>query len=78
MPQLEAFGAIVDEADASGLDGEALDAFCDQRVRAHFDALLAARGLDDPEVRRAMELDVELDAQGLAFAVKKRRFKRDA
>jgi len=74
-PQLDVFGAIVDEAYAGELEGEALDAFCDRRVRAHFDGLLQMHGLEGDAIRELLELDTALNAQGLAFAVRKRRFK---
>ncbi len=75
--QLRHLGALVDRADALGLDGPALDAFMAREVEAAIGAELSARGLaDDPEVRALVAIDVELNAQGLAFAVRKRRFKR--
>jgi len=74
-PQLDVFGSIVDEAYSSELDGDALDAFCDGRVRAHFDGMLQMHGLEGDDVRELLELDTALNAQGLAFAVRKRRFK---
>jgi glyoxylase-like metal-dependent hydrolase (beta-lactamase superfamily II) len=73
-PQLDAYGALVEEAFAS-IPDEALDAHCRARVAALFDRLLAERGLDgDPAVRRQLALDEDLNAQGVAFAVRKRRF----
>ena len=75
--QLERYGRIVDEADASGLDGAALEARCASEVRALFEAVFAARGLeDDPDARALLETDAVLNAQGVAFAVQKRRHKR--
>jgi glyoxylase-like metal-dependent hydrolase (beta-lactamase superfamily II) len=73
---LEAHGAIVDDADARGLEAVELDAFCDREVRALFDALLARQGLDDAASRALLETDIALNGQGLAAAVQKRRFKR--
>jgi glyoxylase-like metal-dependent hydrolase (beta-lactamase superfamily II) len=76
-PMLERSTALVDEADASGIEDEALDAWFDRAVRAMFEERLVAAGLaDDPVVRRQVELDIDLNGQGLAFAVRKRRFKR--
>lgn len=75
VPQLDVFGSIVDEAYAAALDGDELDAFCDGRVRAHFDGLLQMHGLEGDGARELLELDTALNAQGLAFAVRKRRFK---
>jgi len=74
--QLAAYGAIVDDAMASGVDGDALDDMCRQRVAAIFD-----RYLTTPQRKQAVQpgglltLDLDLNAQGVAFAVRKRRFK---
>jgi glyoxylase-like metal-dependent hydrolase (beta-lactamase superfamily II) len=74
---LDAHAAILEEADTRDLDGDELDAFCRERVTALFDAELAARGLsDDAVVREITALDVDLNAQGVAFALQKRRYKR--
>jgi glyoxylase-like metal-dependent hydrolase (beta-lactamase superfamily II) len=74
--QLEESGRIVEEAYEAGLEGEALEAFCARRVDAMLDARLAERGLKGhPDVDAALALDRSLNAQGLAFAVQKRRFK---
>lgn len=73
--QLDAYGALLEEADAT-LEDTALDAFCEVRVRAFFDALFAAHpGADTPENRDLLAIDVDLNAQGIAAAVRKRRFK---
>lgn len=73
-PQLDAYGAIVEEAFASDLRGEALDRFCGERVRAIFDRVLSDRGMrDDTGARAILKLDADLNAQGIAFAVEKRR-----
>ncbi|MCO4746676.1 MAG: MBL fold metallo-hydrolase [Proteobacteria bacterium] len=75
--QLDDYAALVDEADASGRTDNALDAFCGERVRAFFAAELAQHGLDgDADLEKTIAIDVELNGQGVAFAVKKRRFKR--
>ena len=72
---LEESGRIVDEADAEVADGE-LDAFCAARVNAMLDRALAERGLTTRAAEHAMfAMDRDLNAQGLAFAVRKRRFK---
>ncbi len=76
ITQLDYFGGLVDEAFASDRDDAELERYFDARVRAHFDELLQAHGLaDDVAVRELIETDVALNGQGLAFAVKKRRFK---
>lgn len=74
--QLDLYDGIVRRALADGLEGEALDAFCDERVRALFAQLLETHGLaDDAEARTILETDMSLNAQGVAFAVKKAQHK---
>ena len=74
--QLDLYDGIVRKALADGLEGEALDAFCDERVRALFAQLLETHGLaDDAEARTILETDMSLNAQGVAFAVKKAQHK---
>ena len=76
VEQLDAYGAIVDDAMASGIDSDALDEMCKQRVAAIFDGYLST-----PERKQAVQpgglltMDLDLNAQGVAFAVRKRRFK---
>lgn len=74
--QLADYEAVLDEADASELEGPALEAFCGGRIRALFDAEVAARGLTDHPDLDVLEIDIDLNGQGIAFAVKKRRYKR--
>lgn len=74
--QLRVLGEAVDRADAEGLDGEALDAHFAALAAEGLDAELRAHGYgDDPVARKLVALDAELNGQGLAFAVRKRRFK---
>lgn len=73
--QLDRYGAIVDEAFASDRTDEQNDAFCRTEVDALFNALLTEHGLDDPQTRKILATDMDLNGQGVAFAVKKRRFK---
>ncbi len=73
--QLDRYGAIVDEAFGSDRDDAAIDAFCKAQVAALFDELLDKHGLDDALTRRILQTDIDLNGQGAAFAVKKRRFK---
>ncbi len=77
VPMLEASTGLVIQADESGLEDEALDAWFDGAVRAMFEDRLVRAGLsEDPVVRRQIALDIDLNGQGLAFAVRKMRFKR--
>jgi len=74
---LDGHAAIVDRADADGLEGAALDEACLDGVWALFDAHLEAAGLGgDAAARAQLHFDALLNAQGLAFAVRKRRYKR--
>lgn len=76
LPQLRAYGQVVDDAFASGRDGAALDEFCSERVEAIFTEELRRVGLaDDPRARTTLHTDRTLNAQGVAFAVQKRRHK---
>ncbi|MCB9688035.1 MAG: MBL fold metallo-hydrolase [Alphaproteobacteria bacterium] len=75
--QLRVLGEAVDRADREGIDGDALDAFFGRLCAEVLDAELASHGFgDDPVARKLVALDAELNGQGLAFAVRKRRFKR--
>jgi len=74
---LAAHAAIEEEGDTSGREGEQLSTFCKTRVAALFDEHLRAAGLhDDPDALALVAFDVALNAQGLDFAVRKRRYKR--
>ncbi|MFT7518607.1 MAG: glyoxylase-like metal-dependent hydrolase (beta-lactamase superfamily II) [Kiritimatiellia bacterium] len=75
VDRLTDYGRWVDEADRDDVPDESLDAYMSERVTADFDACLAARGLG-PDARQLIRLDADINAQGLAFAVRKRRFKR--
>lgn len=74
--QLRVYGAMVDTADASALEGPALQDWCTEQVQALFDAELSRAGLTDHPDAALISLDAGLNAQGIAFAVRKRRFKR--
>ena len=75
--QLERYARIVDEADRSGREGDALDEHCLDETRALMREVLDAAGLAaDADAQTLVDLDTRLNAQGLAFAVRKRRFKR--
>ena len=74
--QLVRYAALLHEADASGDEGEALDARCAAGSKAIFTELLRDAELDAPEVWELLRLDVELNGQGVAAAVRKARYKR--
>ncbi|MEM9533929.1 MAG: MBL fold metallo-hydrolase [Pseudomonadota bacterium] len=68
------------EAQASDVEDEGLAGYCDTALQAYFQDYLAERGLgDDARYRELMAMDLELNAQGLAFvAAKRRRKEREA
>ncbi len=73
--QLVFYGALVEQVDEEGLEGEALDARCAREVRGLFeDVLLSGRAVSR-EHWAWLETDIALNADGVAFAVRKRRYK---
>ncbi len=66
-----------DEAEASDLADEALEGYCRARLVDYFSGLLDAQGElgRDPAVWSLIKLDIDLNAQGIAFAANKRRRK---
>lgn len=76
IDELQRYTELAARADASGIEGEALEAHCSEAVEGWFRAAAAERGLAGPEVEELLALDMDLNAQGLAFSVKKARFKR--
>ncbi len=74
IAELERYTALARDAEASGLDGEALDAFCAERVHAWFEAALSQRGLAGDDLARSLtDVDRDLNAQGIAAAARRRR-----
>lgn len=74
---LDGHAAIVDAADAQDLPDDALDAFCDERVERLMAGALDRAGFGgDAQAAQQLTFDAKLNAQGLAFAVRKRRYKR--
>lgn len=76
--QLDVYGRMVDEGDASEMLDDDLDAWAKERVSALFDELLVAHRRADEAARALVANDLDINAQGIAFAVKKRRFKAAA
>lgn len=75
-PQLDAYTTIVDEAFASDHEGDALDEFCKTGVERIFVDLLDTVGLgSDAQANTILRTDRSLNAQGIAFAVRKKRHK---
>ena len=66
-----------DEAEGSDFADEALEAYCRARLHDYFSGLLDALGSvsHDATLRALIQLDIDLNAQGIAFAANKRRRK---
>lgn len=75
--QLDHYASWLDAGDASGREGDELEAWCVDQVTALFAAELDRIGLaGSSQAAAVIQLDVDLNAQGVAFAIKKRRYKR--
>lgn len=74
--QLVFYGALVEQADADGLEGDALDAHCAREVRGFFRDILLEGVSVSEQAWGWLETDIDLNGAGVAFAVRKRRFKR--
>lgn len=72
--QLEEYGAIADHAFDAGLKDAALDAHCKSQVDALFERLLTDHGMGE-QAREILSMDRDLNAQGVAFSVRKRLHK---
>jgi glyoxylase-like metal-dependent hydrolase (beta-lactamase superfamily II) len=72
--------AVRDDAEASDLPDDALAAYCRRRLDDYFAGLLDGHGGlgRDPDTWSLLELDIDLNAQGIAFAANKRRRKARA
>ena len=69
-----------DDAEASDQPDEALADWCRTRIDDYFAGLFDGRGTlgGDPEIAALVGLDIDLNAQGIAFAANKRRRKARA
>jgi len=69
-----------DDAEASDRPDEALESYCRARLSDYFAGLLDGRGTlgRDAETWSLLRLDIDLNAQGIAFAANKRRRKARA
>ncbi len=75
--QLTDYEAVVQHALDNDLHDDALDAYCSRRAREIIEAQLRALGHDVAEAATGIvATDVDLNGQGIAFAVRKIRFKR--
>ena len=69
-----------DDAETSDRPDEALEAYCRARLSDYFAGLLDSMGElgRDPKIWSHLKLDIDLNAQGIAFAANKRRRKARA
>ncbi len=69
-----------DDAETSDRPDEALEAYCRSRLSDYFAGLLDSMGElgRDPKIWSHLKLDIDLNAQGIAFAANKRRRKARA
>lgn len=69
-----------DDAEAGDRPDDELEEYCRRRLRDYFAGLLDGRGTlgGDPETWSLLALDIDLNAQGIAFAANKRRRKARA
>ncbi len=75
--QITDYEAVVEYALDNDLQDDVLDAYCSQRAREIIEAQLVALGHDTTEASSGIvATDVDLNGQGIAFAVRKIRFKR--
>ena len=75
--QLDAYEDVLEVADASALEGEELADFVRERVETIFaEEFEGFSFTGDDELRALVDLDIDLNAQGVTFAVEKRRYKR--
>ncbi len=76
LAHLEFSEALMLEAEASDCADDELEPMIKQRLDAYFDGVLEERGAGDPDLYRdLMAMDLDLNAQGLAFVAAKRRRK---
>ena len=74
LADLEVSAAIFERARESGLGGAALEQFCRDALEERFSARLRARGLPDTDATwELLELDLALNAQGIAWSAQKAR-----
>jgi len=76
VADVDAHAQVMEDAFRSDLPDGELEGFCKPRLEAHFQDRLRDRGLGDlPGALELLRMDIDLNAQGLAFAAMKRRKK---
>ncbi|QOC22735.1 MBL fold metallo-hydrolase [Wenzhouxiangella sp. AB-CW3] len=80
LRHLEFAERLRDDAENSDQPDEALEAYCRARLADYFAGLLDGMGSlgRDPNIWSHLKLDIDLNAQGIAFAASKRRRKARA
>lgn len=80
MRHLDFAEQLRDDAEGSDLPDERLEGYCRARLTDYFSGLLDALGsvAGEPQLKSLIQLDIELNAQGIAFAANKRRRKARA
>ncbi len=74
LRHLEFSGELLDRAVARSESGKELIAFCEAALREHYNRELAARGLElDQKGWELLDMDLDLNAQGIALVAEKRR-----
>ena len=74
LRHLEFSGELLDRAAARSEAGKELIAYCEAALREHYDGELAARGLQlDAKGWELLNMDLDLNAQGIALVAEKRR-----
>ena len=68
---------VLDDAESGDLPDEALEGYIKPRLNDYFTGLFDALGAlgADPAARQLVDLDIDLNSQGIAFAANKRRRK---
>ncbi len=71
---IDAMEAILNDAEASGLEGDALQRFCEARAERAFRESIEACGVTlEDGAEHQLAIDVRIGAQGLAYVAAKRR-----
>lgn len=74
LQHLEFSGDLLDEAIAREESGRPLVEYCERALRAHYQRVFEKRGLQLDEAGwKLLDMDLELNAQGIALVAEKRR-----
>lgn len=73
--QLGFYGDLVEHCFGSEMTQGEVDVYCEEQVREMFERRVFTRSGLTESHRQRLEIDISLNASGVAFAVKKKRFK---